>query len=184
MSRKHASKRWRLLLIAISAFYLAVSLPVSIYASESGEFNGTWIANGTRTNFPFSADRKIYTFSLSGHVNLQTSLGKEKDYWSITVKRVNTIVSVETGLRNRVVGIIARCVWEDLDGTELYLTLQSEKWQEATPFTGNIVGGSGRLQGIVGELSFTWSSFIVLQEESGSTASGQTLDLRGSYQIP
>lgn len=173
MSRKHASKRWRLLLIAISAFYLAVSLPVSIYASESGEFNGTWIANGTRTNFPFSADRKIYTFSLSGHVNLQTSLGKEKDYWSDCV-----------GLSDSTTGIIARCVWEDLDGTELYLTLQSEKWQEATPFTGNIVGGSGRLQGIVGELSFTWSSFIVLQEESGSTASGQTLDLRGSYQIP
>jgi hypothetical protein len=173
MSRKHASKRWRLLLVAISAFYLAVSLPVSIYASESGEFNGTWIANGTRTNFPFSADRKIHTFSLSGHVNLQTSLGKEKDYWSDCV-----------GLSDSTTGIIARCVWEDLDGTELYLTLQSEKWQEATPFTGNIVGGSGRLQGIVGELSFTWSSFIVLQEESGSTASGQTLDLHGSYQIP
>ena len=173
MFRNHASKRWGLLLIAISAFSLAVSFPVSISASESGDFRGTWIANGTRTNFPFSADRKIYTFSLSGHVNLKTNLGKVKDYWSDCV-----------GLSDSTAGIIARCVWKDLDGTELYLTLQGEKWQEETPFTGNIVGGSGRLQGISGELSFTWSSFIVQQEESGTTASGQTLDLQGSYQIP
>ena len=173
MFRNHASKRWGLLLIAISAFSLAVSFPVSIYASETGDFRGTWIANGSRTNFPFSADRTIYTFSLSGHVNLKTNLGKVKDYWSDCV-----------GLSDSTAGIIARCVWKDLDGTELYLTLQGELWLEETPFKGNIVGGSGRLKGIIGELSFTWSSFIVQQEESGTTASGQTLDLQGSYQIP
>lgn len=173
MVRNQASKRRGLLFIAICVFSLAVALPVSSNASESGEFNGTWIANGTRTRFPFDADRQIYTFTLGGHVNLKTTLGKKKDYWSDCV-----------GLSDSATGIVARCVWKDLDGTEIYLTLQGEKWQETTPFTGNIVGGSGRLQGITGELSFTWSSFIVQQGESGSTASGQTLDLHGSYQIP
>lgn len=173
MVRNHALKRLGLLLLAITVFSLLVSLPVSIQASESGNFKGTWIANGKRTMFPFSTERKIYTFSLSGHVNLQTSLGKEKDYWSDCV-----------GLSDSVTGTVARCVWKDLDGTELYITLESEKWQEATLFTGNIVGGSGRLQGIIGELSFTWSSLTVQQEASGQIASGQTLDLQGSYQVP
>lgn len=173
MFRNHASKIRGLLLIVISAFFLAVILPVSSNASESGEFKGTWIANGTRTIFPFDADRKIYTFTLGGHVNLKTTLGKKKDYWSDCV-----------GLSDSATGIVARCVWKDLDGTEIYLTLQGEKWQEETPFTGNIVGGNGTLQGIFGELSFTWSSFIVQQDAAGSTASGQTLDLRGSYHIP
>jgi len=173
MVRNHVSKRRGLLLIVISIFSLVLLLPVSSNASESGEFNGTWIANGTRTKFPFDADRQIYTFTLGGHVNLKTNLGKKKDYWSDCV-----------GLSDSATGIVARCVWKDLDGTEIYLTLQGEKWQEATPFTGAIVGGNGALQGIVGELSFTWSSLIVQQDAAGSTASGQTLDLHGSYHIP
>lgn len=173
MVKNHASKKWKLLLIVISVILLAVSSVISSNASESGDFSGTWIANGTRTMFPFSADRKIYTFSLGGHVNLETTLGKKKDYWSDCI-----------GLSDSSTGIIARCVWKDLDGTEIYLTLQGDQWQEATPFKGAIVGGSGRLEGIVGELSFTWASFIVQQDAAGSTASGQTLDLHGSYHIP
>lgn len=173
MVRNPAAKRWGFILIAICVFSLVLILPLSSNASESGKFNGSWIANGTRTRFPFDPNRRIYTFTLGGHVNLKTNLGKKKDYWSDCV-----------GLSDSATGIVARCVWKDLDGTEIYLTLQGEKWQEETPFTGVIVGGSRTLQGIVGELSFTWSSFIVQQDAAGSTASGQTLDLHGSYHIP
>jgi len=142
-------------------------------AAESGEFSGTWVANGNRTVIPFGDDRSIATFNLSGHVNLETALGKKKDYWSECV-----------GLTDSAIGIQARCVWKDLDGPEVYITLQSDRLQEGNRVTGTIVGGSERLKGISGELSFLWSSVIIQQEGGTSSVTGQTLDLRGSYLLP
>jgi hypothetical protein len=142
-------------------------------AEDSGEFSGSWVANGSRENFPFSADREVYTFKLVGHVSLETKLGKKKHYWSECV-----------GLSDSASGAVARCVWKDLDGPEIFVTLQSDRLQSDQRVTGTIVGGSEHLEGISGDLSFVWSSISFQKEGGKSMVSGQTLDLSGSYQIP
>ena len=161
--------------IFVCGFLLLATLSLTdSHAAESGEFKGTLIANGTRTSFPFGDGRQVFTFKLSGHVNLQTSLSKKKDYWSECI-----------GLVDSTTGLVGRCVWKDLAGPEIYLTLQSDKLQQGSQVTGTIVGGSGHLAGISGELSFNWSSVITLTESEGIVSvTGQSKNLSGSYRVP
>ncbi|WP_306535185.1 hypothetical protein [Geobacter sp.] len=131
--------------IVVCVVLLLVSLTES-HAAESGEFKGGWIANGTRAPFPFGDGRQVFTFKLAGHVNLQTVLGKKKDYWSECV-----------GFADSVTGVVGRCVWKDLAGPEIYIMLQSNQLQQGSLVTGTIVGGTGPLAGISGDVSFNWS---------------------------
>ncbi len=167
------SKKWSMLIISLIVVFVTVGLPTVSKAAESGEFNGTWVANGSREKFSFGADREIYTFELSGHVSLKTKIGKKKHYWSECI-----------GLSDSVSGAVVRCVWKDLDGPEIYITLQSDHLQSDHRVTGTIIGGSDHLQGISGDLSFIWSSVSFQEDGSKSMLSGQTFDLSGSYQIP
>lgn len=141
-------------------------------AGEAGDFEGSWVANGTREHFPFG-DRTVYTFEISGHVSLQAELGKKKNYWSTCV-----------GFADTVTGMVARCVWKDLDGQEIYITLKSDRMQTDDQVTGKIVGGTGHLKGISGDLSFAWSTVTVQKEGGTESMTGQTLNLTGIYQIP
>jgi len=161
--------------ISVCGFLLlATPYLTDSHAAESGEFKGAMIANGTRTPFPFGDGRQVFTFRLAGHVNLQTPLGKQKDYWSECI-----------GLADSVTGIVGRCVWKDFAGPEIYLTLQSDRLQQGSQVNGTIDGGSGHLAGISGELSFNWSSVITLTEAEGVVSvTGQTKNLRGSYRLP
>lgn len=164
---------WSLLITSLIVVLLTVSLPTVSSAATSGEFNGTWVANGSRVEFPFSADREIYAFELSGHVSLKTKIGDKKNYWSDCV-----------GFSDSVDGAVARCVWKDLNGSKVYISLKSKPPREGGQVVGTIVGGSGQLEGLSGNLFFTWSSFSVQEESGKSMIMGQTLDLNGNYQIP
>jgi hypothetical protein len=153
---------------------LAISPIAPSHAAESGEFKGSMIANGTRTPFPFADGRQVFTFKLGGHVSLQTPLGRKRDYWSECI-----------GLADTTTGVVGRCVWKDLDGPEIYLTIQSDRLQQGSQVTGTIVGGSGKLAGISGELSFNWSSVITQTDADGIVnVTGQTRNLGGSYRVP
>jgi len=166
----------RLMVQIIACCFLLLAMPLLTrsHAAESGEFKGAMIANGTRAPFPFVEGRQVFIFKLAGHVNLQSSLNKKKDYWSECV-----------GLADSETGIIGRCVWKDLDGPEIYLTIQSDKLQQGSQVVGTIVGGSGHLAGISGELSFNWSSVITQMEADGVlSVTGQTKNLSGSYRVP
>jgi hypothetical protein len=166
--------RLMLPIFACAVLLLATSPMTPGHAAESGEFRGGWIANGTRTPFPFGEGRQIFTFRIAGHVNLQTALGKKKDYWSECI-----------GLADSVTGITGRCVWKDLAGSEIYLTLQSDRLQQGSRVTGTFVGGTGPFSGISGDLSFTWSSVISLTDAEGVVSvTGQTGNLGGRYRVP
>ena len=106
-------------------------------------------------------------------MNLQTKLGKKKNYWSTCV-----------GLSDSVVGSVARCVWKDLTGPEIYVTLKSDRMQTDSQVTGSIVGGTEHLEGISGDLSFVWSTVTVMKDGGKETVTGQTLDLSGTYRVP
>ena len=57
--------------------------------------------------------------------------------------------------------------------------------QQGSQVTGTIVGGSGKLAGISGDLSFNWSSVITQTDAEGIVnVTGQTRNLGGSYRIP
>jgi hypothetical protein len=160
--------------IACGALLLAVVSPTVGHAADSGEFKGSWIANGTRNPFPFGADRQVYPFRLVGHVSLETTLGKAKDYWSECV-----------GLADSATGVIGRCVWKDLAGPEIYITLQGDKLQQEGLISGTIVGGSGALAGISGDLTFNWAAVVVLADADGTvTVTGQTRSLGGHFRLP
>jgi len=173
MYNKILSLNWWSRVISLVVLLLVFDFQAEGRAAESGEFSGTWIANGTREVFPFGAERNVYTFNLTGHVNLQTTIGQKKDYWSTCV-----------GLSDSFTGTVARCVWQDLDGPEVYITLQSDQMQEDNIVTGNIIGGSMHLKGIQGGLSFKWSSVTFQKDGKKATVTGQAADLVGSYQIP
>ena len=161
-------------IFACGFLLLATSPMTKSHAAESGEFKGSMIANGTRTPFPFGDGRQVFTFKLGGHVSLQTAIGKKKDYWSECI-----------GLADSTSGVVGRCVWKDLDGPEIYLTIQSDKLQQGSQVSGTIVGGSGKLAGISGELSFNWSSVITQTDADGIVnVTGQTRNLGGSFRVP
>ncbi|HJV66941.1 MAG TPA: hypothetical protein VJ550_14510 [Geomonas sp.] len=167
--------RSRLVKVAAALLLLLAALPVaSSQGAESAEFKGSWIANGTRTTFPFVKGRKVFTFQIGGHVSLQTALRGKKDYWSDCI-----------GLADAVTGMIGRCVWKDLAGPELYVVLQSDRLEPGSQVKGTIVGGTGPLSGLSGELSFNWSSIIVQTDAQGiEELTGQTLNLAGRYRAP
>jgi len=163
-----------MLRIVVCVVLLLTASPLALsHAAESGEFKGNWIANGTRTPFSFGDDRQVFTFKIAGHVSLQTSLARKKDYWSECV-----------GLVDSVTGLTGRCVWKDLAGPEIYITVQSDRLQQGSLVTGTIVGGSGKLAGISGDLTFNWSSVISLTEDGVVTVTGETRNLAGHYRIP
>jgi len=152
---------------------LLTAVPVAeSQAGEVGDFEGSWVANGTRKLFPFG-DRKVYTIEISGHVSLRTELGKKKNYWSTCV-----------GFADTVTGMAARCVWKDLDGPEIYITLKSDRMQTDDQVTGSIVGGTDHLEGINGDLSFAWLTVTVQKEAGVESVTAQTLNLTGTYQVP
>jgi hypothetical protein len=144
------------------------------HAAGSGEFKGSWIANGTRTPFPFGDGRQVQTFRLAGHVSLETALGKQKDYWSECV-----------GLADSATGVIGRCVWRDLGGPEIYIALQGDKLEQGGLISGAIVGGTGALAGISGDLTFNWATVIALADADGTVSvTGQTKNLGGHFRLP
>ena len=61
--------------ILFGVFLLMAGAVTESRAVDVGDFEGSWVANGTRKLFPFG-DRKVYTFEISGPVSLKTELGK------------------------------------------------------------------------------------------------------------
>ena len=175
MGNYSLSLSWHSRVISFVVLFLVFGFQAVSCAAEAGEFSGKWIANGVKEVFISNSDIQIYTFNFSGHVNLQSSLGKKNDYWAECI-----------GLSDSATGATARCVWKDLEGAEIYLSLQGSAIQTDKRVTGTILGGSNKLEGISGELSYSWSSVSTQLNENGrkTTITGQTLDLSGSYVIP
>jgi hypothetical protein len=152
--------------LAILVFFTAPGL-----AADEGTFTGTWIASGTRQIQDFAQGREVFTFHVKGHVNLQDNLGEVADFWSECA-----------GLWDAEIGSTTRCVWRGLEGQKVFIALDGQPLEEGVKVTGEIVGGTGRLEGITGRFTFTWTSVFI--NEDTDTLTGHTENISGSYRIP
>ena len=144
----------------------------SAMAGQEGTFAGTWTASGTYQPLDFTQGRDVFTFRLSGHVNLKTEIGKAADLWSECA-----------GLWDAETGSATRCVWRTPGGEDAaYSILEGRLVEEGVRVTGHFVGGTGKLNGLTGNLSFTWSS--VFRNPTDHILTGHTENLSGSYNLP
>jgi hypothetical protein len=140
-----------------------------VFAEEAGSFQGTWIVSGTYQTLDFAEGREVLTFRLSGHVNLKNEIGAVTDLWSECA-----------GLWDAGTGSATRCVWRTPGGEDAaYSILEGRLVEEGVRVTGQFVGGAGRLKGLTGSLSFTWSS--VFRNPIEKRFTGHTEDLSGEY---
>ena len=140
-------------------------------AQQEGVFTGTWNASGKWQPIDFVEGREVFTFTLAGHVNLKNDLGKVRDFWAECV-----------GLWDAGTGGTLRCVWKQPGGRdEAYLVLDGQIVKENVRVSGEFLGGTGALQGLSGNISFTWWS--VVRDRLERVLTGYTEDLHGSYRV-
>ncbi|MBL0713666.1 MAG: hypothetical protein JJV98_08185 [Desulfosarcina sp.] len=161
-----------LMLTMVTVISALAGLPApAASAAEEGTFRGTWIASGTKEPIDFAPGRDIFTYHVTGLVNLGEGLGEVTDYWSECV-----------GLWDSQTGSTGRCVWRGLKGQKVYIALSGRLLEEGVKVTGEVVGGSGHLEGVQGTFTFTWSSVFINKDTGTLTAHSE--DLAGSYRIP
>ncbi|MGH0029866.1 MAG: hypothetical protein ACQGVC_08750 [Myxococcota bacterium] len=166
---KHAAPSWRRCAMLAAAL---VAIPVSSApAQEAESFSGRWVASGSRTLFDFVPGREVASFAIAGHVNLENGVGDAIDFWSECI-----------GLSDSAGGSTGRCVWRDFRGRRVFSVLSGRPLDSGVAVTGEIVGGTGNLEGITGAYAFTWHVVDVSPEDGVVT--GQSRDLAGTYRIP
>lgn len=151
---------------------LQVVLPLAVgTAQDSGSFEGTLSATGKREFIEFPEGRPVFTFAMEGHVNLKAAMGETENFWANWI-----------GLWDAQTGGVARCVWKDGQGQQIYLVFKGVEFKKGAELTGQIIGGTGGFKGIRGEVTFTWTSSA--KGSVDGIASGFAKDLKGTYQIP
>jgi hypothetical protein len=140
-------------------------------AAEDGTFTGTWIASGERQVQDFVEGREVFTFRVKGHVNLKDGLGEVADFWSAC-----------SGLWDAETGSTARCVWRGLEGQKVFIVMNRQPLKEGVQVTGKIIGGTGKLEGIEGAFTFTWTAVFI--DEDNNTLTGHTENISGTYRLP
>ena len=169
-----AERAFLLMMIVLWQTLLSTVLPSAAGALEKGSFTGSWMANGSKEVLELGKNRETALFKLAGHVNLKNDkIGKEKDFYAQCI-----------GLSDFSTGSDIRCVWRNVDGQEIYLTLHGKRMEEGSRVTGNIVGGTGTFDGITGYLHFTWTSMSFSQTNHETGIGGFAQDISGSYQLP
>jgi hypothetical protein len=76
----------------------------------------------------------------------------------------------------------ARCVWKEAQPQDaVFLDLRGPMVKEDAKISGEFAGGTGQFEGLIGTLSFTWST--VFGDSSGRVLTGFAKDLSGSYML-
>ena len=165
-------RKWGRLLTVFFLIFAAVAVfnfSGEASAEQTGAFTGKWTASGEWELLDSTEGREVYTYTLEGPVNLQGKNGQPAAYWSECV-----------GLWDTVTGGSARCVWKEAQSQDaVFLDLRGPMVKEDTKISGEFVGGTGQFEGLIGTLSFNWST--VFADNSGRILTGYAEDLSGSY---
>lgn len=160
-------------LISVAFFATGLFTTPTMASGTSGTLTGTWVANGTKDVLRFGVQRETALFKLAGHVSLKDPLGMQKDYWAECI-----------GLADTESGSDARCVWRALNGQEIYILLKSQRLAMGASVSGTIVGGTGVVDGIIGSLSFEWTTMSFQKQNNSTEVGGYATNLKGSFQLP
>ena len=140
--------------------------------SEWHEFQGTWIAEGSRNDIPLGDGRRSSIAKLEGSLLLGGPSRPAVGF------RADALV-----LNDSATGMVGRAVWTDERGDQAYSELKGEGTNTGNRIVGTFLGGTGRYRGATGTYEFSWR--FVLESEDG-TVQGQSEGLKGRvrFELP
>jgi len=144
------------------------SQPVS-GAGEWREFQGTWIASGSRQTMRLGADRRASVSDLTGTLMLAGPSRPAVGF------RGEALL-----FNDSATGMVGRAVWTDDRGDQVYSELRGEGTASGSKVFGTFVGGTGRYGGATGTYEFAWR--YVLENEDGNVA-GESVGLKGRISV-
>ena len=144
------------------------SRPVS-GAGEWHEFQGTWIASGSRQTMHLGTDRRVSVADLTGTLMLAGPSRPAVGF------RGEALV-----FNDSATGMVGRAVWTDDRGDQVYSELRGEGTASGNRVFGAFVGGTGRFAGATGTYEFSWR--YVLENEDGNVA-GESVGLKGRIRV-
>jgi|SRR5262245_10547889 len=136
---------------------------------EWREFEGNWSATGTRHTLRLDPGHQASIFSLSGSLLLTGRQGLGVGF------RAEII-----GLADTRTGGVARAVWTDERGDQVFSELRGSAIATGAQVAGTITGGTGRYAGVTGEYELRWR--WVVQTEEG-VIGGRTESLKGRAKL-
>ena len=133
------------------------------------EFQGSWIAAGSRHRISLGADRRASVVDLSGSLLLAGPSRPDVGFRGDAI-----------ALNDSATGMIGRAVWTDEKGEQVFSELRGEGTATGNHIRGTFVGGTGRYSGATGTYEFAWQ--YVLEAEDG-TVQGRAVGLTGRIHV-
>jgi hypothetical protein len=129
------------------------------------EFQGSWIAAGSRRIVSLGGDRRAGIIDLKGSMLLA---GPSRPGVGFRAEAI--------ALGDSATGVVGRAVWTDEKGDQAYSEFRGTGNSTGSRIEGTFVGGTGRYAGADGTYEFTWQ--YVLEAEDG-TVQGRAVGLAG-----
>lgn len=136
---------------------------------EWHEFQGTWIAAGTRDTIRLGRERRASITSYDGSLVLA---GPTRPGVGFRAEAIT--------LNDSTTGIVGRAVWTDERGNKVYSELSGGAPATSGKILGNFVGGTGRYAGATGTYEFSWQYLI---ETEDGNVQGKSSGLTGRIRV-
>jgi len=128
-------------------------------------FSGNWSPTGTQQVLDLEAGHRAGIFRLNGSLVLT---GKQR---LTRAFRTDVIGFSDTGS-----GMVGRSVWTDEHGDRVFSELRGAAIGPGQRIEGNIIGGTGRYEGLRGEYGFEWQRIGPVE---GDEIAGRVVGLTG-----
>jgi len=138
-------------------------------AGEWREFQGSWIATGSRHRIPLGPDRRASIADFEGSLLLSGTSSPAVGF------RAEAIV-----LNDSATGMVGRAVWTDDRGDEVYSEMRGDGSATGNRVVGSFLGGTGPYTGATGTYEFSWK--FMIENESGAVQ-GQSEGFKGRVRV-
>lgn len=176
MGRKAGNPQTRLFSAVVAVLLITVGCNRAPQSSadplpnnEWHDFQGTWIATGTRQSISLGSERQASIAQLSGSLVLSGTSRPNVGFLA------DAIVLNDTAS-----GTIGRASWTDERGDHIYSELKGEATASGSRISGTFIGGTGRYTGATGSYQFAWR--FVLDTDDGRLQ-GQSEGLTGQIRM-
>lgn len=162
----------RVFMLTLAVLVTIAPLPATEVADE-GTFEANWSLEGTQESVVL-AGKSVAAYRLTGKVKVRVSDGLATEFASICA-----------GISDQETGGMARCIWTDGEGAEIYLQLTGKiigSMGTSRETQGKITGGTGRYEGLEGWVDTDWLFWESAFEEGKITA--RDTKTRGGWRRP